>query len=87
MRPDIDRFNPAARVRPRVPSLLENDAVRWTVTSVLLFAPAAAVISLLAPPDASALATFLLGGNAIFAWTVGYWLVYRSGLDALQRDP
>jgi uncharacterized membrane protein len=67
-----------------VPSLLENDAVRWTVISVLLFAPAAAVISLAAPPDASVLATAVLGLNAIFAWTVGYWLVYRGGLDALQ---
>jgi len=69
-----------------VPSLRENDAVRWTVTSVLLFAPAAVVVSLFAPPDASALSTFLLGANAIFAWTAGYWLVYRGGLDALQRD-
>lgn len=69
-----------------MPSLLENDAVRWTVTSVLLFAPAAVVISLLSPSDASALPTFLLGANAVFAWTVGYWLVYRGGLDALQRD-
>ena len=67
-----------------MPSLLENDAVQWTATSVLLFAPAAVVITLLAPPDASALSTLLLGVNAVFAWTVGYWLVYRGGLDALQ---
>jgi hypothetical protein len=69
-----------------VPSLLENDAVRWTASSVLLFAPAAVVITLLAPPDASALPTVLLGANAVFAWTVGYWLVYRGGLDALQGE-
>lgn|GEM_PF-1314723 len=66
-------------------SLLENDAVLWAVTSLLLFAPAAVVISLLAPPDVSALSTVLLGANALFAWTVGYWLVYRGGLDALRN--
>jgi uncharacterized membrane protein YphA (DoxX/SURF4 family) len=68
-----------------VSSLLENDAVLWAVTSLLLFAPAAVVISLLAPPDVSALSTVLLGANALFAWTVGYWLVYRGGLDALRN--
>lgn len=68
-----------------MPSLLENDAVRWTVTSVLLFAPAAVVVSLLSPPDANVLSTAFLGLNAVFAWTVGYWLVYRGGLDALQN--
>ena len=56
-----------------MPSLLENDAVRWTVTSVLLFAPAAVVVSLLAPPDASALSTFLLGR--------GYERVSEGGAD------
>ncbi|WP_323674197.1 hypothetical protein [Halorubellus sp. PRR65] len=66
-----------------MPSLLDNDAVRWTVASVLLFAPAGVVLSLATPPDASALATLLLGVNAIFAWTVGYWLVYRGGLERL----
>jgi uncharacterized membrane protein YphA (DoxX/SURF4 family) len=70
-----------------VPSLLENDAVAWTVTSVLLFAPAAVVISLLAPPDAGALSTLLLSANAVFAWGVGFWLVYRGGLDALRTSP
>ena len=64
--------------------LLGSDAVAWTVVSLLLFAPAAVVLSLATPPDASALATALLGLNAVFAWTVGYWLVYRGGLERLR---
>jgi len=67
-----------------VSALLEETALAWTLWSVLLFAPAGVVVAALSPPDANALSAFLLGANAIFAWTVGYWLVYRGGLDALR---
>jgi len=35
-------------------------------------------------PETEPISINLLGANAVSAWTAGYWLVYRGGLDRLH---